>query len=498
MKILVAEDSPTILAIIQFALDSAGFSVITANDGIEVVEKAYKEAPDIIISDIMMPRMNGYQACRLLKGDSLTSSIPIIMITTKTAESDRFWGLKTGADDYLVKPFEPAELVERIENIINRFNLREKREEEKAGTVHFNSNQIISQVNDLLDRELFRSTLVNEVSRTATQIGNFPQIIKSILDLVRLVVKYLIAGILLPDLEEGSLTLSIEGNLKKEVILEFKERVVKAYNDQSEFPLNLDSLKTESYQQFSGEEIIVDTYQRRSLKSFHIFSLEAGERTRAIISVASVEENAFPSEDLELLSFLRNQMAIILDNALLHKEAAERAITDGLTGLSTHRRFQEALDEEINRAKRHGSYFSLVMLDIDDFKNLNDAYGHLIGDKVLVRIAQIMKEHSRGTDVVARYGGEEFVVILSETDKEGALIAAERLREAIEKEAFMPGGIILPVTISLGVSIYPQDTDSKIELIRMADKALYRAKAEGKNKVCLYQENKKAKDGALC
>jgi diguanylate cyclase (GGDEF)-like protein len=128
------------------------------------------------------------------------------------------------------------------------------------------------------------------------------------------------------------------------------------------------------------------------------------------------------------------------------------------------------------------------MIDIDNFKALNDTFGHLEGDKVLIEIAKIMKKETRESDIVARYGGEEFVIILSGTDKEGAKVVAERIRNAVENHKFIIKGRKITVTISIGVSTYPLDADMKMEIIRCADKALYQAKGEGKNKVCVFGE----------
>lgn len=478
MKVLVAEDSPTIRAILQYALEEAGYGVITAVDGIEAVEKTYREEPDIIVLDIMMPRMNGYQACRLLKDDPQTAGIPIIMMTTKAEESSRFWGLKTGANDYITKPFEPQELMERLQKIIEEtpFPLQvEKSKKEKI----IDSTQIISRVNNLLDQELFRSTLINEVGKLASQIQNYPQVIKSILELCSKVVNYQVAGILIVVEEEEKLTVYLQKSLSKKLLSEFEGKIIHLGRTGENQKLSPSSIKRE----IIGKELSEFNESEERLKTFNPFKLTIGGKLFGILAFASTEELAFPPEDLNLLEFLLPQISIILDSALMHKKTAELAITDGLTRLSTHRYFQECLEREVNRAKRFNFIFSLIILDIDNFKSLNDTYGHLEGDKVLIEISKIMRSCVRETDVVARYGGEEFVVILSETDKKGAVITAERIREGVEKYKFIIGGKRILVTVSIGVSTYPEDAHTKTEIIRQADKALYKAKTSGKNKV---------------
>ncbi len=166
------------------------------------------------------------------------------------------------------------------------------------------------------------------------------------------------------------------------------------------------------------------------------------------------------------------------------------AITDGLTGLYIHRYFSIRLQNEFDRASRYNLYFSLVIMDIDHFKSINDTYGHEQGNVVLKNIAKILQEQSRKTDFVARYGGEEFCAVLTHTNLAGAIYYAERVRQAVEAFAFpAKSGKPLKVAISLGVVNYPKFKASKVEeLIEAADKALYQAKESGRNRVCVFEE----------
>ena len=161
------------------------------------------------------------------------------------------------------------------------------------------------------------------------------------------------------------------------------------------------------------------------------------------------------------------------------------AVTDGLTGVYNYRYFRQYLAQEIRRADRHHLHVSLVMLDIDYFKKFNDAYGHLAGDEVLRVTARLMKGHTRAIDVVARYGGEEFAIILPETDKEAARIVAEKVRRLVEKTPFpqQNGHGTARLTVSIGVASYHAEARSADSLIHLADQRLYRAKAEGRNRV---------------
>lgn len=205
-----------------------------------------------------------------------------------------------------------------------------------------------------------------------------------------------------------------------------------------------------------------------------------------IINAYKLDGESFDTAAFELLMAAANQVGIALENAKLFEETRFLSVTDGLTALYNRRYFMERLVEEFDRTKRYKRTLSLILIDIDHFKAFNDANGHPEGDYLLRSFAEIMKKIARKSDVVARYGGEEFIIILPETDKEMAIITAERLRTEVEKTDFK-GGQTQPlgrVTISLGVSYFQESTASFEELIKMADNALYHAKEDGRNRVC--------------
>ncbi len=195
----------------------------------------------------------------------------------------------------------------------------------------------------------------------------------------------------------------------------------------------------------------------------------------------NLSTNAFTSERLNMLRMFSAQAAISIENARLF----ELATTDGMTKLYVHRYFQLLLDKEIKRSSRHNKKLSLIMMDIDNFKSFNDTYGHQLGDEVLKNVAQVVKKNTRAEDVSARYGGEEFVVILPETDTRQAMIAAEKIRASVAALEIPYEDKKLRVTISLGVSTFPEHATEKEALIHAADTALYTAKRAGKNCVSL-------------
>lgn len=192
-------------------------------------------------------------------------------------------------------------------------------------------------------------------------------------------------------------------------------------------------------------------------------------------------------EDEESLRALSGLFLLGLKRAFLYHKVQEMAVTDSLTGVFSRRYLLERLNEEFERSKKFGFSFSLLMLDIDHFKGYNDRYGHLAGDAILKEIALSLQENMRQIDLVGRFGGEEFSVILSETGKQGAALAAERMRQAIETREIKAYDETLKVTVSIGIACFPQDSIYAGELIDKADTALYRAKQSGRNKVCLFE-----------
>jgi len=197
----------------------------------------------------------------------------------------------------------------------------------------------------------------------------------------------------------------------------------------------------------------------------------------------AIDKRRLSAENQSLVEQLKKNTRELQD---LNRSLTDMAMRDGLTGLYNHRFFRDALDAELARSERHGHEFSVLFMDVDYFKRFNDTHGHLAGDEVLRRVAQLLLKDRRSTTVTARYGGEEFVLLVPETAKPGATQLAEVIRKRIERHDF-PGGQTQPegkVTLSIGVASYPEDGISATTLIDAADKALYEAKSGGRNRVC--------------
>jgi two-component system cell cycle response regulator len=227
----------------------------------------------------------------------------------------------------------------------------------------------------------------------------------------------------------------------------------------------------------------------RQLRSLSCWPLVTGEKFIGVFFLGSLRANAFSDYHRNFLDTLMNQVAVVMDNVILHQQVQNMALTDGLTGLLNHRTFMDKLDEEFRRLDRNEEQnFSLLLLDIDFFKKVNDDHGHPVGDVALKTIAGVIREMARGVDFVARYGGEEFAVGMVGADSAGAQKTAERIRKAVENAAITAGTIVIKRTLSIGVASYFPGCAKKETLIARSDQALYQAKQAGRNRVCLYQE----------
>ncbi|MBI3606446.1 MAG: diguanylate cyclase [Nitrospirae bacterium] len=238
--------------------------------------------------------------------------------------------------------------------------------------------------------------------------------------------------------------------------------------------------------------VLRDKRPRYRTRSFISLPLQSHDQTIGVLNVADkVSGDAFTTYDLDLLTSIATYTTVAIQRSEYHRKSEELkriSITDSKTGLLNHRYFQERLAEEIERFKRHKLPFSLVMIDIDDFKKLNDTYGHLVGDEALVATARAIRKSIRAIDVAARYGGEEFTVILPQTPKRHAKTQALRIGHAVRQTAIHSvSGNTLHLTVSLGVASFPDDADNIGDLLLRADQAMYDAKRRGKNQVVLFE-----------
>lgn len=222
-----------------------------------------------------------------------------------------------------------------------------------------------------------------------------------------------------------------------------------------------------------------------------IIPLKAKEKVNGLIIADNVfTQKPITDEDIKILEMIGNQAGLAIENSRLYEVVVHKSHTDSLTDLWNHGFFQYTLSAEIEKARNDKYPVSLLMIDLDNFKQFNDQYGHQIGDQVLCRLSKILKNSSRDSDCVCRYGGEEFSIILPNIGKEQAYEIAERLREEIAGHKFsqLNGYPDLGITVSIGLASFPDDADQKEDLISKADKAMYVAKFSGKNQTCLAEK----------
>jgi diguanylate cyclase (GGDEF)-like protein len=233
-----------------------------------------------------------------------------------------------------------------------------------------------------------------------------------------------------------------------------------------------------------------------TLEEFEVKALAPLSREENLIGILclgpSVSQQEYPLDILEILGILTNMLSVALQNSQHFEQIKALSYTDEMTGLHNYRFFKMRMKEEIARAKRNGFPLALLILDVDFFKNYNDALGHPAGDEILRQLSDILRKTVRDNDIVARYGGEEFAIILPSTDQKGAGVLADRIRKKIEKFKFphqeiQPNGTL---TISIGIALYPEDAGDAEEIVKAADKALYNAKENGRNLVVQFLDIK--------
>jgi len=335
--------------------------------------------------------------------------------------------------------------------------------------------------NDIANKEL---TALYEVARSLGSSLDIERILNLILEETRRVVKYH-TGIIYLWREEEQLLIpaAIQSPYYKQlqrVTVQMGEGIIGWAAKSGQATIVYDS---KSDKQLRNEPGVT-----QFLRSLLVVPLSADDRVIGVMVLGKREVDGFGESQMKLLTILGSQAAVATAKALLYKKIEQMAITDGLTKVYNHRFFYQRIEEETLRAKRYGKVFSLIMMDIDFFKRFNDTYGHKAGDKALANVARILKETTRNVDLAARYGGEEFAVILPETDKDGAMAIADRIRRAIKNTPFEidPAKPMVGVTVSIGVASFPEDASGYADLIEGADQALYQAKNTGKNKVCAY------------
>lgn len=447
-RILIVDDIEANRRLLQAKLEAQYYTVLLAENGPQALQVASAELPEIILLDVMMPGMDGYEVCRRLKADPVTSYIPVVMVTALSEVEDRIKGLDAGAEDFLTKPVDDFMLMSRI-SVLMRYNAvaSELRQREASG-VRSGAMEEVSR--EEIDRPA-RVFIVDDDPRSSTRLANMLRA------------------------QGHKATTLLEAGEMGDLAAERVDVVILSLFCRSFDPLKLCAhFKVNPSTRSISVVLVCDPDERKmALKGLEIGASD-------MITV--------PVDRQELAARIRTQTRRTRYIDILRKRVdrgLELSVIDQLTGLHNRRYMMGQLQQLMARAARGGEPLSLMMADIDHFKKVNDTHGHQAGDDVLRKIGQRFLANVRPKDIVCRTGGEEFVVIMPDTPGEHARAAAERIRNAVAAAGFdVPGaGLKLAITVSAGVSTLHNGQDSMDDLLNRADSALYQAKSSGRNRV---------------
>ncbi len=448
--VLVVDDVPANVKLLEAKLTNEYYDVITAKDGFEAIEQTKAKKPDLILLDVMMPGIDGFEACRRLKQDPEVSHIPIVMVTALSEPSDRVAGLEAGADDFITKPINDTALFARVRSLVRiKVLIDELRLRDKSGSQLGMSASDYSLNLDVSGSHLM---LVDDDVVQVRRIGE--------------------------KLNTGGYKLNQFSDHKQ--ALEFAR---------GQENLDLIMISTQ-LADIDGLRLATQFKAIEQVRNVPIIMLVEEDEQHLMLKGLELGVNDYlltPVDFNEMFARIKTQIRRKKYQEALksnYQESVSMAVTDGLTRLYNRHYLDTHLKNLVRQAAEQGRALSVVIMDMDHFKSVNDTYGHAAGDEVLKTLAGIIVQTIRSADLAARYGGEEFVVLMPETDAIRAYEAAERLRKGVEAAEFVIPNPESPIrkTVSIGcATMMPNDTPES--LLKRADTALYEAKNTGRNKV---------------
>ena len=455
-RILVVDDIPANVKLLEARLMAEYFDVLCANSGSEALQILDNHMVDIVLLDVMMPGMDGFEVCRRIKANPQTMHIPVVMVTALDQVSDRVDGLRAGADDFLTKPVNDMALISRVKSLV-RIKMMTDELRSRASTTEQMGIDDGTFLEQLQSMEGGRILLVDDMRSSAERISKQVR---------------------------GRFDLFIEND---------SQAVLRRCADE-EFDCALVNLNMNT---FDALRLCAQMRSLESSRMLPILALADESEEARIMRALDLGVNDYirnPVDRNELLARIQTQvLRKRYTDALRHsiQHTMELAITDGLTKLYNRRYMTSHLNSLLVSAREKEKPLSLLLMDIDFFKSVNDTYGHDAGDEVLQEFSHRLRKNTRGIDLVCRYGGEEFVVIMPDTDHSLATVVAERIRKKIAEKPFIihKGRQMIEVTVSIGLAATINGSESQDALLKLADQALYKAKRDGRNRVVLAEDH---------
>jgi len=456
-KVLVIEDSKLWREFLRKELEKEGFTVDTAEDGLEGLNKFFEFMPDAVVTDFVMPKMNGIHVCRIIKAYTSFQKVGVVILTGIDESINKFWAEASGADLFLSKGLRREELIKKLISFLKGpYIISWSREVYKI------RKQPFGELVDILDETLKFETIRLKILELTEFIEDEFHLLKKLYELFKQLFIFDSMHLLLLSTTTGRLY----SFSKKEVV----------YND--DFLLNkmyahLKRPITPSKWIYRGNY----NSNGETLEDFEIFLIERNNNEHGVI----LFENATDKDlMIQIVSIANNALSMLFNVINNYNEYKDNSEIDFLSNVSNKRVITNKLEEYSKLAQRQDIPLSVAMIDIDDFKRVNDKYGHTVGDEVLKEFARIIKNNLRESDLVGRFGGEEFLVIFPGTPAENAKEVLQRVLEKVRNYNWQKYGID-KLTFSAGVTSNVKG--SVTDIIDRADQNLYKAKKSGKNKV---------------